>query len=243
MTGPRLGVLLPTRERAIAGSWDTAPLLEFARDAEAAGFDSLWVGDSLLARPRLDALLALGMVAPVTNRIALGTASLVASLHHLIGGRLELAVGSGFPIPVVKAEFAAAEVPFETRFGRCDDTVRLWRQAWRSRPPARAAADSAGEASWPTRYWPVTGLDRLVPAASTAGPRIWYAGGDTPRVVGQVAALYDGWLPFLPSAADYAVGWQRIQERSRANGRPADAVHPGMYATIAVNEDRAEARA
>jgi alkanesulfonate monooxygenase SsuD/methylene tetrahydromethanopterin reductase-like flavin-dependent oxidoreductase (luciferase family) len=259
MTGPRLGVLLPTRERAIAGSWDTAPLLEFARDAEAAGFDSLWVGDSLLARPRLDALLALAMVAPVTHRIALGTAclvpalrhpvigaSLVASLHHLIGGRLELAVGSGFPIPAVQAEFAAAEVPFETRFGRCDDTVRLWRQAWRSRQPARAAraaADSAGEASWPRRYWPVTGLDRLLPAASTAGPRIWYAGGDTPRVVGQVAALYDGWLPFLPSAADYAVGWRRIQERSRANGRPADAVYPGMYATIAVNEDPAEARA
>lgn len=248
MAQPQLGVLLPTRERAIAGTWDVAPLLDFAREAEAAGYDSLWVGDSLLARPRLDALLALASVAAVTSRITLGTAclvpalrhpvigaSLITSLDHAIGRRFELAVGSGFPIPAVRAEFAAAGVPFESRFGRCDDTVRLWRQSWGSREPG-------ADPSWRGRYWQVDGLDRLAPAATPAGPRIWYAGGDTPRVVARVAALYDGWLPFLPSATAYRAGWQRIEELVAANGRPAGAVFPGMYATIAVHPDRNNAR-
>lgn len=248
MAKPLIGVLLPTRELAIAGVWDAAPLLDFAQEAEAVGYDSLWVGDSLLARPRLDALVMLASAAAVTSRIVLGTAclvpalrnpvisaNLVASLDQAIVDRFELAVGSGFPIPAVRDEFAAAQVPFDTRVGRCDDTVRFWRQAWRSRA---LGADT----TFRGRYWQVDSLDRLAPAATPAGPRIWYAGGDTVRVVKRVAALYDGWLPFLPSSLAYEKAWQRIRELIDLNGRPADAVFPGMYATIAVHGNRERAR-
>ena len=48
----RIGYLLPTRERVMAGQPQTAPLLELAERAERLGFDSVWAGDSLLARPR-----------------------------------------------------------------------------------------------------------------------------------------------------------------------------------------------
>lgn len=50
----RVGVLLPTREQAILGERGASSLLDFARRAEQLGFDSLWTGDSLTARPRLD---------------------------------------------------------------------------------------------------------------------------------------------------------------------------------------------
>ena len=248
MEKPQIGLLLPTRELAISGVWDIAPLLDFAQEAEAIGYDSLWIGDSLLARPRLDSLVVLASVAAVTKRIVLGMAclipvlrnpvigaSLVTSLDQAISNRFELAVGSGFPIPAVMAEFAAAQVPFDTRVGRCDDTVRLWRQAWRSREPG-------ADTTFRGRYWQVTGLDRLVPAATPAGPRIWYAGSDTAKVVKRVAELYDGWLPFLPSSVAYEKAWQRIQKLLSINGRPVDAVVPGMYATIAVHKDRNRAR-
>ncbi|WP_030955165.1 LLM class flavin-dependent oxidoreductase, partial [Streptomyces sp. NRRL S-481] len=50
MNGPlHVGILLPTREQAINGTYAAAPLLGFARQAEALGFDSLWAGDSLTA--------------------------------------------------------------------------------------------------------------------------------------------------------------------------------------------------
>ena len=49
---PKVGYLLPTRERVMEGRHETASLLALAERAEGLGFDSLWVGDSLLARPR-----------------------------------------------------------------------------------------------------------------------------------------------------------------------------------------------
>ena len=46
----RIGYLLPTRERVMAGQPQAAPLLELAEQAERLGVDSVWAGDSLLAR-------------------------------------------------------------------------------------------------------------------------------------------------------------------------------------------------
>jgi hypothetical protein len=48
-----IGYLLPTRERVMVGQPQAAPLLELAERAERLGFDSVWAGDSLLARERL----------------------------------------------------------------------------------------------------------------------------------------------------------------------------------------------
>ena len=56
---PRLGYLLPTRERVMQGDPGTAPLLALAEKAEALGYDSIWVGDSLMAKPRHDPLTLL----------------------------------------------------------------------------------------------------------------------------------------------------------------------------------------
>ena len=81
----RIGVQLPTREMAITGDSSVPPLLEFAREAERLGFDSVWTGDSLTARPRLDPIVVLSAVSAVTgqgmdalrgqlDRLAFGTA-------------------------------------------------------------------------------------------------------------------------------------------------------------------------
>src|SRR5471032_3489581 len=103
---PRLGYLLPTRECIMEGVHETAPLLALAEKAEALGFDSVWVGDSLLARPRHDPLTLLAAVAARTRKVEMGTAVLlpalrnpvvlahqVATLDRLCEGRLILGVG------------------------------------------------------------------------------------------------------------------------------------------------------
>src|SRR5215471_1059584 len=56
---PRIGYLLPTRERVMEGQPEAASLLALAERAVGMGFDSIWVGDSLLARPRHDPLTLL----------------------------------------------------------------------------------------------------------------------------------------------------------------------------------------
>jgi alkanesulfonate monooxygenase SsuD/methylene tetrahydromethanopterin reductase-like flavin-dependent oxidoreductase (luciferase family) len=243
----RIGVLLPTRELAIVGDYSMAPLVDFAQQAEDLGFSSLWTGDSLFARPRLDPLIVLSTVAAVTRTVTVGTAALTAALRHpIIGasmiasldqasrGRLVLGLGAGFPIPESADEFAAVGVPFEGRAGRLDETAALWRRAWGSR--------HGGETGFSGRHWQAERLDRLPGATTPAGPPLWLAGSDTPRVIERVAATYDGWMPFLPTAQAYATAWDAIRQRAASYGRPADAITPAFYATVNVNRDRDRAR-
>lgn len=246
------GVLLPTRELAMTGDFSAEPVLDFARRAERLALSSVWVGDSLLARPRLEPLVVLAAVAAVTERVTIGTAALtgalrhpligahqVASLDRTTGGRLVLGLGSGFPVPDTEMEFKAVGVPYRSRAARLDRTVRLWRDIWGS----HAGADGPVEAELPGEPGRVAGLARLPTPAQAGGPPMWLAGSDTARVVERVAAHYDGWLPFLPTADAYARAWRRIQAEATACGRPAPAITPGLYATVTVDSDRDRARA
>src|SRR5215468_12052382 len=79
---PNVGYLLPTREQIMEGKPDAASLLALAARAEALGYDSIWVGDSVLARPRHDALTLLAAVAARTRRAELGTAVLLPALRN-----------------------------------------------------------------------------------------------------------------------------------------------------------------
>ena len=64
----KLGVVLPTRGVVLAGGDDpdAGLIVRMARHAEDAGVDSVWVGDSLVAKPRLEPLAALAAVAAST---------------------------------------------------------------------------------------------------------------------------------------------------------------------------------
>src|SRR6266550_6681696 len=104
------GVLLPTREAVMSGRSDPSTLIQLAERAEALGFSSVWVGDSLTARPRIDALTTLAAVGARTRRVRLGTAIFLAALRHPVllayqlasldwvcGGRIDFGVGYGRP--------------------------------------------------------------------------------------------------------------------------------------------------
>jgi alkanesulfonate monooxygenase SsuD/methylene tetrahydromethanopterin reductase-like flavin-dependent oxidoreductase (luciferase family) len=140
---PRIGYLLPTREHIMEGRPSAAPLLDLAARAESFGYDSVWVGDSLMARPRHEPLTLLGGVAGRVKRVELGTAVLlpalrnpvllahqVATLDQVSEGRLILGVGFAADVPNIRAEFAAAGVPFEKRIGRMMEGLRLCRALW-----------------------------------------------------------------------------------------------------------------
>src|SRR5437899_4236925 len=125
---PKLGYLLPTRERTMEDRQETAPLLALAERAERLGFDSICVGDSLLARPRHDPLTLLAAVAARTRKAELGTAVLlpalrnpvvlaqqVATLDRISEGRYILGVGIATDVPNIRAEFEAAGVTLRNR--------------------------------------------------------------------------------------------------------------------------------
>src|SRR5438270_8791193 len=150
---PQVGVVLPTREALRAGT--PALVARFGEAAEAAGLDSVWAGDSLLARPLFDPFTVLATVGARTERVLLGTGALLAPLRHpvlaaqalasldqLSGGRLIVGVGRGLDLPETRREFAAAGVPFEQRSRRLDDAISVWRALWRSSPDAPAVFEA-----------------------------------------------------------------------------------------------------
>ena len=115
-----LGYLLPTRELCMAGLHETRTLLALADRAETLGLDSVWIGDSLLAKPRHEPLALLAAIAARTKKLKVGTAVLLpvlrnpvllahqaATIDQISEGRLILGLGIGADVPAIRAEFEA----------------------------------------------------------------------------------------------------------------------------------------
>lgn len=114
----RVGWLVSTREGAGEPGRRVGALVDLGVAAEQLGFDSVWVGDSPIARPRPDALVTLSAIAARTSTCTLGTAVLLPALRHpvllahelatldnLAEGRLVVGVGTGFPMPATREQF------------------------------------------------------------------------------------------------------------------------------------------
>jgi probable F420-dependent oxidoreductase len=239
----RIGYLVPTRESVMAGRHAAAPLLALAERAEALGYDSVWVGDSLLARPRHEPFTLLAAAAARTRRVALGTAVLlpalrnpvilahqVATLDRIAEGRLILGVGVASDVPNIRAEFEAAGVPFEKRAARMLEGLRLCRALWRGEP-----------VDWDGRWTVRQGVLGPTPHRP-GGPPIWLA-GSVPATIERVGRHFDGWFPNGPSPQDYAATWTRMRAVAREAGRDPEALTGAAYLTLAVDEDAARAEA
>ncbi len=123
-----IGLLLPTREVVMAsGAPDLSKIIDLAVRAEELGFDSVWVGDSILARPRLEAMTTLAAVASRTQRVKLGTAVLLPALRHpvvlanetanvdiLSQGRLILGLGVAANNESIAREFTSGSLARST---------------------------------------------------------------------------------------------------------------------------------
>jgi alkanesulfonate monooxygenase SsuD/methylene tetrahydromethanopterin reductase-like flavin-dependent oxidoreductase (luciferase family) len=108
---PSFGLTL-TNRAVVLGMVSAGDLIDLTVQAEASGaFDTVWAGDSLLAKPRLESVSLLSALAGATRRIRLGVGCMAtfvhrhpvmlahqwASLDVLSGGRSWLAVCLGGP--------------------------------------------------------------------------------------------------------------------------------------------------
>jgi alkanesulfonate monooxygenase SsuD/methylene tetrahydromethanopterin reductase-like flavin-dependent oxidoreductase (luciferase family) len=237
----RIGYLLPTREQVMQGRPEAAPLLALAERAEGLGYDSIWVGDSILARPRQEPLTLLSAVAARTRTAELGTAVLlpalrnpvvlahgIATLDQISEGRFILGVGIASDVPNIRAEFLACGVPFEKRVGRMLEGLRLCRELWSGNP-----------VSWNGR-WVVDGA-RLGPVPHRpGGPPIWI-GGMVRASLERVGRLYDGWFPNAPDPERWRTQWADIHQIARDAGRDSGELTGAVYLTLSVDENRARA--
>jgi alkanesulfonate monooxygenase SsuD/methylene tetrahydromethanopterin reductase-like flavin-dependent oxidoreductase (luciferase family) len=222
---PQIGLLLPSHETVLWSGSDLGVLIEAARLAEQAGYDSVWTGDSLLARPRGEPLTLLAAVAAVTTRVRLGTAVLlpllrhpitlahtVASLDRIAGGRLILGVGPGADVPGTHAELAALGVSSDRRVTAMQHSIQRCQQLWRGEDPDL----------------------ELRPTPHRAGGSPLWLAARGPRMLRLTGRQYDGWLPFSPTPDHYAAGLRAVRQAAEEAGRAPDTVTAGAYLTVAV---------
>ncbi|MBI1962525.1 MAG: LLM class F420-dependent oxidoreductase [Candidatus Rokubacteria bacterium] len=211
-------------------------LLGFARRMEALGYDSLWASDHVVIpheiRSRypysptgdfplamtatfLEPLMALGLVAGVTERVRLGTSVLVlphrhpvlaakmfATLDHLAPGRVIVGAGVGW----MREEIEIFGVPYERRGAWSDEALRVMRACW-----AGERVEHRGEFF---RFPAVAALPR--PARGTIP--VWI-GGHTARAFRRVVELGDGWHAAFASAGKMQAGMADLEAACRKAGR------------------------
>lgn len=193
-------------------------VLSLARRIEAAGFDSLWVGDHIsFYIPILESLTLLSFAAGVTESVRLctgvyllplrhptTTAKVTATLDVLSNGRLTLGVGVGGEFP---PEFEASGVPVAERGSRTDEGIEILRRLWCEENVVHEGAQF--------RFGPVTLSPRPL---QKAGPRIIIGGrkGPTFRRAG---ALGDGYISHMCSPEQYEANLRSIEAHAARAGR------------------------
>lgn len=182
----RFGAHLPLIDFDGSGIASLAGYVDAAREA---GFSAISANDHLVfQRPWLDGIVALSSVVDRSADLTLATtvalpvvrgpvalAKAAAALDALSGGRFVLGVGPGSSA----ADYDAAGVPFEQRWQRFDDAVRVLRASL-THDPAPAAE----------RFYVTPALE---PRPARPVP-IWIGSWGSAAGLRRVARLGDGWL-------------------------------------------------
>ena len=220
----------------MSGRSDPSTLMQIAERAEALGFSSVWVGDSLTARPRIDALTTLAAVGARTRRVRLGTAIFLAALRNPImlayqlasldwitGGRIDLGVGYGRPKePAAEHEFKILGLDPSARMKMSEELIQVMRRLWLEKDVSYAGKF--------TSFEHVTLEPKPV---QPKGVPIWIASNNVEPGLKRVARLGDAWINNIKSPDIFAECWQKIRAYAADAGRDPSLIHPSIYFTLA----------
>jgi probable F420-dependent oxidoreductase len=208
----RFGVALPN-----FGPLGTrAVVVEMAQQAEALGYDSVWMTDVVVQTPSpedarfassLEALTVTAYLAALTTRVQLGISVLVlaqrspvlvakeaATLDCLSGGRLVLGVGAGYH----EMQFRWLGTEYRNRGRRLDEYILAMRELW-----------TAPEPRFDGQYVAFADVVFSPRPVQPQGPPI-VIGGSSPAALRRAARLADGWHPVGLTPAQYAAGMRQI---------------------------------
>jgi probable F420-dependent oxidoreductase len=202
----RIGLALPQYDYSAAGEsalrWDT--LAGYARRAESAGYDSLWLSDHLFLdlakyggppdrQGIYDPIVTLGALARVTERPRIGTLVICEALRaasvlvkalttvdRLSGGRLDVGLGAGWYEPEYEAVGMTMPSPGE-RVDRLREAIEVCIDLF-----------GGGPSTVTGKYHRTAGAVNDPIAMQQPRPPL-FVGGKGDRVLGVVAELADGW--------------------------------------------------
>lgn len=230
----RFGVFLPSFIWEGDGPERARGIIDFSRQVEDLGFDSIFITDHLFAAKQfysvnfLEPISALSLVAGVTERVKLGTSVMVmpirepvllakqlATLHFLSAGRMILGAGIGWYPP----EYAATGVQKSERGARTDEILDIIMPLLEGE-----------KVTYDGEFYSIE--DVTIEPRLPKRPEVWIGGGsqladpgspDLPRFVEAVKKRIlrtEGWIP-RPTCPpeDIARDWAELQAYLSEHGR------------------------
>jgi probable F420-dependent oxidoreductase len=226
------------------GGWpfaerDSAPFWDFVDQAEALGFDSLWLSDRLISTSTfVEPITGLAAVAGRTRRLKFGMSVLIlplrnpavlakeiATIDFLSDGRMLPAFGIGADDP---REYEAAGVRQEERGARTDEAIGLLRRLW-----------SEEHVTHHGRFYDLTDVT-ITPRPVQKQLPIWF-GGRSEAAYRRVGRSGDGWLASFLTADEFAEGAERIRAHAAEAGRAIDDDHYGAIISTCIAASEAAA--
>jgi alkanesulfonate monooxygenase SsuD/methylene tetrahydromethanopterin reductase-like flavin-dependent oxidoreductase (luciferase family) len=255
---PSFGLTLANRG-VIIGAVTVPELFDMAKRGEDSGaFDAVWVGDSLLAKPRLESIALLSALAAITTRVRLAVGCMAtfphrhpallaqqwASLDVISGGRSWLAVCLGGPNEQSAAqalEHRVMGIKDSERVGRLEEGIVILRKFFHE--------ENASHQGRFYRFDGVTIQPRPVQnpmpiwIASNPTGLTWKDGASAPtaaveRGLRRVACFADGWMTNKVTPDEFRNQWVRIQAMAREEGRDPARIRSALYHNINIKDDR-----
>jgi alkanesulfonate monooxygenase SsuD/methylene tetrahydromethanopterin reductase-like flavin-dependent oxidoreductase (luciferase family) len=247
----KLGLSLPNRG-VLFGAISVDEILELSEIADRTeAFDSVWVGDSLIAKPRLEAVATLSAIAARTTRVRLGTACMAsfvyrnplifaiqwATLDVLSRGRALLCacMGASGGEGMGEAQNEVQVLGFrpKERVSRFEEGVEVVRRLLNEAPVTHEGTHY--------RFEDLT----LEPRPVQRPLPVWVANEpnlDKPdladRQCRRVASLADGWMTDGgPTPAVFAARWRLLSRHLREAGRDPGAFPTSYHMMININDD------
>jgi len=254
-----LGLILANRA-VVLGAIKARDLVDITVQAERSRvFDAVWVGDSLLAKPRLESVTLLSALASVTARVRLAVGCMAtfvhrhpvmlahqwASLDVLSNGRAWLAVCLGGPDSAnaaQAAEHAVMSIASGERVERLEEGIEVLRKLFGNKGVSHTG-----------RFYQFENVT-LEPRPVQSPCPIWIASNPTgltwkggasassaavERGFRRVARYADGWMTNKLSPGEFAEQFGRIRAMAREEGRDPARLGSALYHNINITEDRA----
>ena len=224
--------------------WDVP---EFARRAEALGFDRVAIGEHIMdgspPRPTLMGIPAMAAAAGATTHLRLLTgiviaplyhpvmlAKMVASLDQVSGGRLDFGIGISGQRDT-RAEFDALQIPVSTRGRRTDEMLAIMKRLW-----------TEEQVSHRSRFFDFADVTLLPKPRQQPYPPVWVA-GRSDAAVRRAAVAGNGWYPYLFTVNRLRRSNASVRELAEHSGRSLAGFHWGLNQPTAIDDDPARALA
>ncbi len=211
-------------------------------------YDWVWVGDSILAKPRLEAVALLSAVAARTKRLRMGPACMAsmalrdpiilacqwASLDFISGGRTVFVACTGLGSADAQGKEARTfKMERRDRAPRMEEQIEIFKKLW-----------TEDHVSFNGKYYSFENVTVEPKPAQKPRPPIWIAHSHKgiPKFIDRArrrtARLADGYMAAQGHPEEYRSTLNAITGYMREYGRDPSNLGTALYYNVNVNENR-----